>query len=119
MTRGRSTSLHTRVCQERHRPPQRARSRSVCGTYGRRVVRERRYLRHHRAVETEKRDEKTVVIGAALGLFALVLAAGTIILWLADVTLDRSGSLVGTTQVPLVAVAGLVMVGFLARHRRR
>lgn len=66
----------------------------------------------------EKRDQKTVAIGAALGIFALIVAGGAAMLWLADV-LGMSNGLVSALQVPLFAVAGLAMVLYLAHARGR
>lgn len=70
---------------------------------------------HHGAVQTqEQRDHKTVAIGAAIGIFALLVVLGATGLWLADLV-GVSGSLVRALQLPLFAVAGLATVVYLAR----
>jgi len=76
-------------------------------------------MSHHGRVEVEKkRDQKTIAIGAALGIFALIVVAGAAMLWLAD-SLGLSGDLVSGLQLPLFGVAGVAMIVYLARARGR
>lgn len=66
----------------------------------------------------ERRDQKTVAIGAALGIFALIVAVGGAMLGFAD-SLGLTDGLASALQLPLFAAAGLAMVVYLARARGR
>lgn len=77
-------------------------------------------VRHHERVQTQQdRDEKTVVIATALGLFGLVLGTGALGLWAADSLLGLGDS--ATTPVVAVVVIAAVaaLVGYLVRARQR
>ena len=66
----------------------------------------------------EGRDEKTVVISTALGLFCAVTAVGALSLWAAVAVLGLDGSTVSSLDRVIVAVAAVVLIGYLVRVRR-
>lgn len=66
-----------------------------------------------------QRDEKTVVIATAVGLFCLVIAAGLLSLWAAVSVLDLNDVMVSSLGWVIVVAAGVMLVVYLARARRR
>jgi hypothetical protein len=63
------------------------------------------------------REEQTALIGTALAIFAFVIAAEALGLWLMHTAVDlKVGSAMGGWAV---VVAGLVAVVFLVRSERR
>ena len=67
----------------------------------------------------EQRDEKTVVIATALGLFCLVIAVGALGLWAAVSVLDLNDPTVSSLGWVIAAAAGVVLIVYLLRARRR
>lgn len=67
----------------------------------------------------QQRDEKTVVIATAVGLFCVVLALGALGLWVATSLLDVSDSVTTSLFNACVIAAGAVLVGYLIRARRQ
>ena len=67
----------------------------------------------------EQRDEKTLVIGTALGLFCLVIAAGAMLLWAAVSVLDLDDSTESSLGWVVATAAAVVLLGYLIRARRR
>lgn len=67
----------------------------------------------------EQRDEKTLDIGTALGLFCLVIAAGAMLLWAAVSVLDLDDSTVSSLGWVVATAAAVVLLGYLIRARRR
>jgi hypothetical protein len=73
-------------------------------------------LGHDDHVRTqESRDDKTVAIATALGIFVLLLAVGSLLLW--AITLSDPSTNPMYTLV--IAAAALAAVVFLVRHRKR
>jgi hypothetical protein len=76
--------------------------------------------RHDAGMQTrEQRDEKTVVIATALGLFCLVIAVGGLSLWAAVSVLDLNDPTVSSLGWVIAAAAGVVLIVYLDRARRR
>jgi len=67
----------------------------------------------------EQRDEKTVLIATALGLFCLVIAVGGLGLWAANSLLGMSDSAAESSAGVLIIAAGVLLVGYLVRARQR
>lgn len=67
----------------------------------------------------EQRDEKTVLIATALGLFCLVLAVGGLGLWAANSFLGMSDSATASLFWVLTIAAGVLLVVYLLRARQR
>ena len=65
----------------------------------------------------EGRDEKTVVIATALGLFGAVSALGALGLWAAVVVLGVDASTVSSLDRVIAAAAAVVLIGYLVRIR--
>lgn len=77
-------------------------------------------VRQDERVQTQQnRDEKTVVIATALGLFCLVLVMGALGLWAADSLLDLSDSVTTPLLTLFVIAAGVALMGYLVRARTR
>ena len=68
---------------------------------------------------SEQRDEKTVVVASALGLFCLVVAIGGVGLWAATSALGMSDATAATLEWVLFIAGGLLLVVYLVRARRR
>ena len=70
-----------------------------------------------RVRQLQDRDEQTVLIGTALGLFAVVMAAQALGLWLLSVALDIDveRTLFGWA----VVIAGTSAIAYLVRAMRR
>ena len=66
----------------------------------------------------EQRDEKTVMIATALGLFCLVIAVGALSLWAAASFLGLNDSTVSSLGLVIAATAGVVLIVYLVRARR-
>lgn len=67
----------------------------------------------------EQRDEKTVVIATALGLFCLVIAVGALSLWAAVLVVDLNAPTVSSLGWVVAATAGVVLIAYLVRAGRR
>ncbi|WP_426241357.1 hypothetical protein [Nocardioides sp. LHG3406-4] len=67
----------------------------------------------------QQRDEKTVVIASAVGLFCLVLVIGLAGLWAANYLLDLNDSVTNPLVNAFVIAAGVALVVYLIRARRR
>lgn len=67
----------------------------------------------------ENRDDTTVTIATALGLFVLVLAVGGTLLWLGSSVLGLSDEAMDMLARPLIAGAVVAMGVYLLRHGRR
>lgn len=67
----------------------------------------------------EQRDDKTVVIATALGVFCLVIAGGALSLWAAVSVLDLNDSTVSALWWAIAAAAGVALIVYLVRERRR
>jgi hypothetical protein len=67
----------------------------------------------------EQRDEKSVLIATALGLFCFVMAVGALGLWAAHSFLGLSGSAASLLVRVLAIAAGVLLVGYLVRARQR
>lgn len=67
----------------------------------------------------QNRDEKTVVIATALGLFCLVFGTGALGLWAADSLLGLSDSATTPLITVFVIAAGAALVVYLVRARKR
>jgi len=69
----------------------------------------------------QDRDEQTVLIGAALGVFALVLAVEALGGWIVHsaVGLNVDGAIGGAIAVLAVVTPGLATVAFVLRSERR
>lgn len=67
----------------------------------------------------EQRDEKTVVIATALGLFCLVIAVGAVGLWAAVAFLGLNDSAASPLAWLLTIAAGAVLITYLVRARQR
>ena len=66
----------------------------------------------------QDRDEQTVVIGTALGIFTLIIAAvGVVVWWLQSLTHRLDGHEEAIIW-PAVLLAGIVACSYLARSRR-
>jgi hypothetical protein len=77
-------------------------------------------VRHDEWVQTQQnRDEKTVVIATALGLFCLVLGIAALGLWAADSLLGLSDSVTTPLTTVFVIAAGAMLVVYLVRARTR
>ena len=67
---------------------------------------------------SEQRDEKTLVITGALGVFCLLIAVGGSGLWAVDACLDLSDTAVGLLSNVLAVSAGVFVIVRLARVRK-
>jgi hypothetical protein len=67
----------------------------------------------------EQRDEKTVLIATALGLFCLVIAVGGLGLWAANSLFGMSDSAAESGAGMLIIAAGVLLVAYLVRARQR
>jgi uncharacterized membrane-anchored protein len=77
-------------------------------------------MRQDEKVQTQQnRDEKTVLIATALGLLCLVLVIGGLGLWAADSLLDLNDAAVNSLLSVLIIAAGVVLVVYLVRARKR
>ena len=65
-----------------------------------------------------QRDEKTLVIATALGLFCLVIAAGAMMLWAAASVLDLGDSTVTSLGWVIATAAAVTLIGYPVRARR-
>ncbi len=65
----------------------------------------------------EQRDEKTVSIATALGLFCLAIAVGALGLWAATSFLGLRSSAASSLGWVLIIAAGGLLVGYLVRAR--
>jgi hypothetical protein len=73
--------------------------------------------RHDERVRTqEEREEQTIAIATALGLFVLIVLSATLVVWLLDLDSAQSGTMFGVVAI----VAGALAVGnLLIRTRKR
>jgi uncharacterized membrane protein len=79
-----------------------------------------RTLVHDQEVQTQQtRDEKTVAIAIALGIFVTVLAVGSALLWGLTSALDLSERSTSPLFSLLVAASAVAMVFYLVRSGRR
>jgi RimJ/RimL family protein N-acetyltransferase len=77
-------------------------------------------LRHDEDVQTQQsRDEKTVAIATALGIFVLLLAFGSALLWAIASVLNLSDRSTSPLFILLVAGSAIAMVAYLVRVGRR
>lgn len=67
----------------------------------------------------QSRDEKTVAIASALGIFVLVLAVGAALLWATTSTLNVSDGSSSPLFILLVAASAMVAIVYLVRVGRR
>jgi hypothetical protein len=67
----------------------------------------------------QNRDEKTVVIATALGLFCLVLGLAALGLWAAESLLGLNDSVTTPLTIVFVIAAGAMLVVYLVRARKR
>ena len=67
----------------------------------------------------ERRDETTVLIASALGLFCLVIAVGALSLWAGGTLVHLSDATVSSLGRAIAATAGVVLVVYLVRTHRR
>lgn len=68
----------------------------------------------------EQRAEKTVMIATALGLFCRIIAIGALSLWAAVSVLGlNDDSTVSSLGLVIAAAAGVVLIVYLVRVRRR
>jgi uncharacterized BrkB/YihY/UPF0761 family membrane protein len=63
----------------------------------------------------ERRDEKTLAISTAIGLFVLTLAVGSLALWVSSSTLDWSDHLTSALFTVICCTAGVVAIVYLTR----
>ena len=66
-----------------------------------------------------ERDEKTLVISTALGLFILIVLAGAAALWAVHLFVDVSDALTSGLLITLVCASGLASVWYMLRARQR
>ena len=64
------------------------------------------------------RDDETLVIASALGVFLAVSAVGGLVLWLADLVVDWPSSVTDVVVPALEVVAIVAALAVLLRHRR-
>ena len=64
------------------------------------------------------RDDETLVIASALGLFLAVTAAGGLVVWLVDVVVGWPRGVVGFVFPVLEVVALVAALAVLVQHRR-
>lgn len=79
-------------------------------------------MRHTGGVRTQQdRDEQTALIGAGLGVFALVLAAEVLGGWFVHTAfeLDDDGRIRGAVAVLAIVFPVLATIVFLVRSERR
>lgn len=77
-------------------------------------------LRHDEVVPTQQsRDENTVAIATALGIFILVLAVGSALLWAFTSALNVSDRSSSPLFVSVVAASAMVAVMYLVRFGKR
>lgn len=67
----------------------------------------------------EHREEKTVVIATAVGLFCLVIAVGALSLWAALSVLGLNDYTVSLIGWVIGGAAGAVLIAYLIRAHRR
>ncbi len=63
----------------------------------------------------QSRDEKTVAIASALGIFVLVLAVGAALLWATTSALNVSDASSSPLFILLVAASAMVAIVYLVR----
>lgn len=73
-------------------------------------------MRGYRALRS---DEKTLVMGTALGLSCLVVAMRALTLWAGISVLELGGTMVSSHGWVITAAAGMVSLVYLVRARRR
>jgi riboflavin transporter FmnP len=67
----------------------------------------------------EDRDEQTVAIGSALGVFAIVMLAAILGLWLVYATVESADKHIDALSRGAIVLAGTVAILNLARSRQR
>jgi len=71
-------------------------------------------------VQTEQsRDDKTIVIATALGIFVLIMVAGSALLWAATSALNVRNSGSGPLFTLVIAASAIASVVYLARTSKR
>jgi len=77
-------------------------------------------LRHDEDVQTQQsRDDKTVAIATALGIFVILLAVGWVVLWAITSALDLSNHRTSPLFILLVAASAMASVIYLVRVGKR
>jgi N-formylglutamate amidohydrolase len=67
----------------------------------------------------EDRDEQTVAIGSALGMFGILILAEVLGLWLLDATFESADQHIDALFRGAIVLAGTLAIANLARSRQR